>query len=141
MPVSKCESNGKWRIGSGECKYDTREKAVEVWQAILASGAYGALKASIDYDDVLSTDKGKELAKRLISQGVTIYIISARRDAEGMLGVAKELGIPESRVYATGSNKSKVEKIKELRIARHYDNNPDVISEVNKISKGVKFDG
>lgn len=41
MPVSKCESNGKWKIGSGECIYETREKAVEVWQAILASGQYG----------------------------------------------------------------------------------------------------
>ena len=140
MPVIKC-SNGKWRIGSGECKYETREKAVEVWQAILASGAYGAMKVSIDYDDVLSTDKGKELAKRLISEGVTLYIISARRDAEGMLGVAKDLGIPESRVYATGSNKAKVEKVKELGIARHYDNNQDVIDKVNEISKGVKFDG
>lgn len=140
MPVLKC-SNGKWRIGSGDCKYDTKEKAIEVWTAILASGAYGALKVSIDYDDVLSTDKGKELAKRLISEGVTLYIISARRDNEGILGVAKDLGIPESRVYATGSNKAKVEKIKELGIVKHYDNNPDVISEVNKISKGVKFDG
>lgn len=141
MPVIKCESNGKWRIGSGECKYETREKAVEVWQAILASGAYAALKVSIDYDDVLSTDKGKELAKRLISEGVTLYIISARRDAEGMLGVAKDLGIPERRIYATGSNKAKVEKIKELGIARHYDNNQEVIDKVNEISKGVKFDG
>lgn len=140
MPVSKC-SNGKWKIGSGECKYETREKAVEVWQAILAIGAYGALKVSIDYDDVLNTDKGKELAKRLISEGVTLYIISARRDNEGMLGVAKDLGIPESRVYATGSNKAKVEKIKELGISKHYDNNPDVVNAVNEISKGIKFDG
>lgn len=140
MPVSQCK-NGKWKIGSGECQYDTKEKAIEVWQAIIASGAYGALKVSIDYDDVLSTDKGKELAKRLISEGVTLYIISARRDNEGMLGVAKDLGIPQSRVYATGSNKAKVEKVKELGISRHYDNNPDVIAEVNKISKGIKFDG
>lgn len=140
MPVIKC-SNGKWRIGSGECKYDTREKAVEIWEAILASGQYGALKVSIDYDDVLSTDKGKELAKRLISEGVTLYIISARRDNEGMLGVAKDLGIPESRVYATGSNTAKVQKIKDLGIARHYDNNQEVIDKVNEISKGVKFNG
>lgn len=140
MPVIACK-NGKWKIGSGECIYETKEKAMEVWRAILASGAYGALKVSIDYDDVLSTDKGKELAKRLISEGVTLYIISARRDADEMLGVAKDLGIPESRVYATGSNKAKVEKVKELGIARHYDNNQDVIDQVNEISKGVKFDG
>jgi hypothetical protein len=39
MPVVKC-SNGKWRIGNGSCVYDTKEKAVEVWQAILATGKY-----------------------------------------------------------------------------------------------------
>ncbi len=40
MPVVKC-SNGKYRIGSGECIYDTEEKALQTWKAILASGLYG----------------------------------------------------------------------------------------------------
>ena len=40
MPVSQCK-NGKWKIGSGECIYETKEKAIEVWQAILATGQYG----------------------------------------------------------------------------------------------------
>jgi len=41
MPVTICK-NGKWKIGSsGECIYDTKEKAMEVWKAILASGQYG----------------------------------------------------------------------------------------------------
>lgn len=39
MPVIKC-SNGKYRIGGGQCIYDTEEKAIEVWQAILASGEF-----------------------------------------------------------------------------------------------------
>ena len=43
MPVSKCE-NGLYRIGSGECRYETKEKAEEVWRAILASGNYGKPK-------------------------------------------------------------------------------------------------
>jgi hypothetical protein len=42
MPVLKC-NNGKWRIGSGDCIYETKEKAEEVWKAILASGQYGKL--------------------------------------------------------------------------------------------------
>jgi hypothetical protein len=52
MPVYKCESNGKWRIGSGECKYETKEKAEEVWRAILASGQYG--KSKINGKDIKS---------------------------------------------------------------------------------------
>jgi hypothetical protein len=58
MPVYKCSSNGKYRIGSGACIYDTEQKANKVWQAILASGAYAAdsNKVSIDFDDTLETD-------------------------------------------------------------------------------------
>ncbi len=47
MPVSLCE-NGKWRIGAGSCIYPTREKAIEVWTAILAQGKYEAAKNNID---------------------------------------------------------------------------------------------
>jgi len=43
MPVIKC-SNAKYRIGSGECIYNTKEKAVEVWTAILAGGKYSEKK-------------------------------------------------------------------------------------------------
>lgn len=140
MPIKQC-SNGKWRIGSGECIYDTKEKATEVWVAILAQGGYAKPKISFDYDGVLSTDKGKAKAKEL-SKVATIYIISARSDKEGMLSTAKELGIPSSRVFATGSNKEKVATIDRLGINTHYDNNPDVISEVRKLDnvKGLNFE-
>ena len=39
MPVIKCQSNGKYRIGSGACIYDTEEKAQSVWAAIRVSMA------------------------------------------------------------------------------------------------------
>jgi hypothetical protein len=95
-------------------------------------------KVSFDYDDTLSTAHGKELAKQEIESGSTVYIISARHNVEGMLSVANDLGIAESRVYATGSNSAKVEKIKELGITKHYDNNQDVIDEIGSV--GAKFD-
>lgn len=135
MPVTEC-SNGKWRIGSGACVYDTKEKATDVWQAILASGNFLAdpKKISYDYDETLSQDKIMASVERHIKDGDTVYIISARGDKSGMLAKAKKLGIPESRVYATGSNKAKVEKIKQLGIGTHYDNNPDVIEQVRKLT-------
>jgi len=95
---------------------------------------YETEKISFDYDDTLSTERGKQLAKH--QQGI-LYIISARQDKEGMLATAKALGIPENRVFATGSNKAKIEKIKELGISKHYDNNTDVINQLGSI--GVKF--
>lgn len=98
---------------------------------------YAAEKISIDYDDTLSTERGMNLAKDLIAKGAILYIISARQDKEPMLKRAEELGIPASRVYATGSNKAKVEKVKELGIIAHHDNNKDVIKELGNI--GVQF--
>ena len=98
-------------------------------------------KVSFDYDGVLSTDKGKQKAMDEIEEGSTVYIISARSDKEGMLGTAKKLGIPASRVFATGSNKAKVEKIKSLGIDKHYDNNQDVIDSVNEFTEGDLLEG
>ena len=112
------------------------EQAVAICNSLWEQHFAGS-KVSFDYDDTLSTSKGKELAKKEIELGNTVYIISARSDKNAMLGVAKDLGIPEGRVYATGSNKAKVEKVKELGIQKHYDNNSDVIKELGSI--GEKF--
>lgn len=112
------------------------EQAVAICNSLWEQHFAGS-KVSFDYDDTLSTSRGKDLAKKEIESGNTVYIISARNDKEAMLGVAKDLGIPEGRVYATGSNKAKVEKINELGIQKHYDNNSDVIKELGSI--GEKF--
>mgnify|MGYP003350429955 CR=1 FL=1 len=90
-------------------------------------------KISFDYDDTLTTEKGMQLAEEFVMKGAVVYIISARREKDGMLTRAKRLGIPESRIYATGSNKAKIEKVKELGVDRHYDNNQDVIDQLGKV--------
>jgi len=100
---------------------------------------FAGQKVSYDYDDTLSTDRGKELAKASIENGDVVYIISARQDKDSMLGTADELGIPHSRVYATGSNQAKIEKVKELGIDKHIDNNVDVINELGAIGSKFNF--
>lgn len=97
--------------------------------------AFVGKKVSYDYDGVLNTAKGKMLAEHMIAAKNTVYIISARGHKDGMLKTAEDLGIPTSRIYATGSNKAKIEKIKELGIESHYDNNPDVIKELGSVGK------
>lgn len=52
-----------------------------------------------------------------------------------MLNKAKQLGIPLSRVYATGSNTNKINKIKSLKIQTHYDNNENVVKQIDGIGK------
>lgn len=136
------ESSKSYSDGCGKLMYDS-------WGGLSAkSWAHNKLKElglielagqkiSFDYDGTISTAKGTELAKRLIDEGNTVYIISARSTASGMYAKADELGIPHSRVYATGSNTAKVEKIKELGIQKHYDNNEDVVSQLPSV--GDKF--
>ena len=101
-------------------------------------------KVSIDYDDTLSTDKGKELAKKLLSEGKDVSIIT-RRQADQMdevYNTAKELGIPRDKVHAT-NGKLKWETIKKLGIERHIDNNSkelEAIAENLPNVTGEKFD-
>lgn len=95
-------------------------------------------KVSFDYDGTISTKKGTELAQSFIDDGATVYIISARSTSKTLNAKADDLGIPHSRVYATGSNKAKIEKIKDLEIDIHYDNNQDVIDELGDIGRIFK---
>jgi hypothetical protein len=88
-------------------------------------------RVSFDWDGTGSTAKGKELIQSFIDKGADVYIITARSNASGI----KFEGIERSRIIATGSNKAKVEKIKELNISIHYDNNPNVIDELGSIGR------
>lgn len=92
-------------------------------------------KVSFDYDETLTNPRGMGLAMHEINSGSEVYIISARGNKAPMLNRAKELGIPASRVFAVGSNKEKIQKVKELRIIRHYDNNEDVIKELGSVGQ------
>lgn len=143
MPVIKC-ANGKWRVGQGQCIYETKEKATEVYQAIIAQGNYSAEgnKVSFDYDETISTKRGQELAKQKQDDGKEIYIISRRQSSQNsdVYAVAERLGIPKSRVYFT-NGEMKWKTIKRLGIDVHYDNNQkeiDLIDE-NTDAVGVKF--
>ena len=123
MPVIKC-SNGKYRIGSGACIYDTQDKADRVWKAILASGKYAAdiNKVSYDYDDTLTKEPIQQQAIQDIKDGKTVYIVTRRSKSQEVLDMANKIGIPESRVIFT-SGYLKWELIKHYGIGTHYDNN------------------
>lgn len=102
-------------------------------------GEFAATRVSFDWDETLSTEDGKKLLENELSRGSIIYIISARNSTtQSMYDVANKYGFPASHIYTTGSNKAKIEKIKELGIKRHYDNNTDVINELGGV--GIQFD-
>ena len=50
MPVFKC-SNGKWRVGSGPCVFDTKEKADAALKAIKAQEGEDREESSDEEDE------------------------------------------------------------------------------------------
>lgn len=103
----------------------------------MESESLSSEKISFDFDDTLTRKDIQDVALRYIESGAEVYIISARQDKEGMFEIADKLGIPHSNIFATGSNKDKVEKVKELNIYKHYENNAQVVKELGKIGELV----
>lgn len=139
MPIPKRNSGEKETDFIQRCMSDEKMKSeydTEQRYAICRDAMnYATNKVSFDFDGVLNTDKGLNKAIQEIKNGNVVYVISARNNKQSMYPRANKAGILFSRVYATGSNKAKVEKIKELGINKHYDNNPDVIKELGPIGK------
>lgn len=158
MPLKKCQINNKpgYKWGdAGKC-YDyepensdsiSNAKKKAIAQGV-ASGDLEAIGAQLnilknsykfalskkigfDWDATASTKRGKEMIKKLLSEGNDIYIITAR---DSKAGIAVE-GILPARIFAVGSNDEKIKKVKELGIVEFYDNNKDVISKLPKIGK------
>ena len=147
MPFKRCTVNGRsgWKYGDeGKCYPGEEGKKKAIAQAIAISKEIPSeglklakKKISFDYDGVASTAKGKEMIKKHIEAGDIVYIISARSNKIPLLKLAQDLGIADNRVYATGSNKAKVEKVNSLDISTHVDNNENVIKDLK--GKGDLF--
>jgi hypothetical protein len=98
-------------------------------------------KISIDYDDTLSTQRGKDLARRLINEGNDLYIVTRRRRTESndVYRDAQLVGIPRDRVFFT-EGRLKWQKLKDLGIQRHIDNNPDEIAAIKENAPLIRAD-
>jgi len=96
------------------------------------------MKISFDVDGVLTTKQGMALARRKITEGDRVYIVTARNEermSKRVYEIAAELGIPRLRVYFTGGE-DKWKTIRRLGIDVHYDNNPEQIDKINQNTKG-----
>jgi HK97 family phage prohead protease len=72
MPVTYCESNGKYRIGDGECIYTTRENANEAYRAYLAEE--GKKEEAIKNDNT----KSKNMIYNYKSFGLEVKDVDAK---------------------------------------------------------------
>ena len=90
-------------------------------------------RVSFDFDGTLNNDVGRAYLEEEKNKGSEIYIISARENDEYLQGFAIANGIDKERVFAMGNDESKIAKIQELNISRHYDNNSSVVESVRGI--------
>ena len=131
--ISRCV---EYVMGEGKSQDEALGKCYGMWKQEFAVGD----RVSFDWDDTLTDPRSKKLVEQERRRGSIIYIISARgTTSNDMVKYGSEYDIPGTRIFATGSNKRKVEKIKELGIKRHYDNNPQVVNELGK-PLGIQFD-
>lgn len=87
---------------------------------------------SFDYDGTLSTSKGKELAKKFISEGKDVRILTARNsqdDNSDLKSTATDLGI--NKIYYT-NGRDKWSFVLKYGIKEHYDNNKEQVDKINE---------
>lgn len=121
--ISRCMSDEKMKS----------EYTDEAQRYAVCASQFAAEKISFDWDGTGSTAKGKELIQEYLDKGAEVFIITARSSKSGI----SFDNIDADHIIATGSNKAKIEKIKELGISKHYDNNENVVNELGEI--GVLF--
>jgi hypothetical protein len=104
--------------------------------------AFAKMRVSFDFDETLTTAQGQQLAKRHITIGDEVYIVTARQQSNGasVYEMAQKLGIRKENVYFTGG-RDKWQTLKRLRIERHYDNNAEQIALIKEFTEvdAVKF--
>lgn len=130
VPYSEGCGGLMWDAWGGTAGIEWAQRKLEE----IDSEKLAGVKTSFDFDGVLTTRRGKEL---LNATGGDIYIITARSlgNMYQVYQVAKELRVPRSRVISTGSNQAKIDKVKELGIRTHWDNNPDVIKNLPGVGR------
>ena len=116
--ISRCMSDEKMKS----------EYTDEAQRYAVCASQFAAEKISFDWDGTGSTAKGKELIQEYLDKGAEVFIITARSSKSG-------ISFPGVEIIATGSNKAKIEKIKELGISKHYDNNENVVNELGDIGE------
>jgi hypothetical protein len=126
---------GKSALAWSESKLNQFEKE----QELSRDEVFAEEKISFDYDEVLTRSMIQDIVKEYIDNGVVVYVISARHNAGPIYNITDKLGIPRDKVFATGSNKAKINKILELGITKHYDNNETVVNTLGKIGELVQL--
>ena len=134
MPIPQPRDNESQNDFISRCMSDEKMKEEypdEQQRYAVCASQFAAEKVSFDWDGTGSTAKGKEMIQEYIDKGADVYIITARSSKAGI----SFPGIEADHIIATGSNKAKIEKVIELGISKHIDNNENVVKELGDIGE------
>jgi hypothetical protein len=123
MPLPIPNSNESEQEFVSRCMIDEKMKVeypTEDQRYAICAHQFGvqlaARRVSFDYDGTFSTADGLATATDLVNSGDEVYIISGRSEVSTeMKARAARAGIRQDHIYATGSNKAKIEKVTLLK--------------------------
>jgi len=92
------------------------------------------LRISFDFDGVLSTNKGQEIAKQELERGNTVLVVTKRspfKNADEVFSVCDLIGIKRENIHFTNGS-WKWKQIDHLMTDIHYDDQTEEIDRINK---------
>ena len=119
---------------------DEKQRAAVCYSYWRKRNDFSFSKVSFDYDTVLTTSEGRKLLRNEINRGNEVFIVSKRNTAtDDLYDLVREYRISPTKVHTVGSQRNKIERIKELGIETHYDKDPQVRNELRDITP-INFD-
>jgi len=91
-------------------------------------------RVSFDFDGVLSTNQGQDLARLELKRGNTVFIVTKRspfKQSKEVFQVADMLGIPRENIHFTNGT-WKWKKLNDLQVDKHYDDQDEEITRIQK---------
>jgi len=95
---------------------------------------------AFDYDGILSLSKVQKLVKKMIREGMEVWIVTARRDNDfnqnKLKPVLEKLGLTEHRVIYV-DEKPKIEYLKLINADLYIDNDSSEFYEINNFTNTI----
>ena len=103
------------------------------------------MRVSLDFNDTFNTFRGKTLAQQLLAQGYDVHIVTRlnenNRSSVERYVRSSGINIPSNKIHFT-NGQLKYNKLRQLGIRRHYDNNATEIEAIRKFApeiRAIKF--
>lgn len=99
------------------------------------------MRISLDFNDTFNTFRGRTLAQQLIAQGNDVHIVTRlnefNRPTVERYVKSTGIKIPSNKIHFT-NGQLKFNKLRQLGVRRHYDNNMSEIEAIRRFAPGIE---